>query len=294
MASHASSLTLSSQSNIIKPSTSIDDRLTAVEKIVASQQVMLEKLRSASEHCLPRTSEDIFEPPPARTPEEAYEPTPDLTPGGTYERARVKAGFLDHHEWNAAYIHGLIRVDGERSKSITMNPPCDSCASSGNLAICVSLAENDPYCGYLVYDKLVCCGWCEYERSRGIEDPQAIENSQRKIPPLERSEDQKTREKKANSIYIDGRKQEKLSAKQDTIFISGEGLDREVITTEIPRFLGTDALVRPGKHQVHLPRLSRKVTTNHFTGSTDIQGHRGLLYHSTYTSNFGKISGELT
>jgi hypothetical protein len=270
MASHASSLTLCAQSNVINPSTSIDDRLTAVEKIVASQQAMLEKLRSASEHCLPRISEDIYEPPPAPTPEEAHEPTPDLTPEAIYERARVKAGFLDHHKWNAAYIHGLIRVDGEQSKSITMDPPCGPCASSHNIAVCVSLAENDPYCGYLVYDKLVCCGWCEYERSQGVGGQQAIENSQRKMSPLERSEDQKTKEKKANSIYINGQDQEKLPARQDTFFISGEGLDREVIITEIPRFLGTDTLVRPGTHQVHLPRLSREIITNHFTGFTDV------------------------
>lgn len=44
---------------------------------------------------------------------------------------------------------------------------------------------------------------------------------------------------------------EKASAntqRQSTFFISGEGIDREVITTDICRYLGNDALVKPGTH----------------------------------------------
>jgi len=47
-----------------------------------------------------------------------------------------------------------------------------------------------------------------------------------------------------------GRKNFSISGRQSTFFISGEGIDREVITTDICRYLGNDALVRPGVHQV--------------------------------------------
>jgi hypothetical protein len=40
------------------------------------------------------------------------------------------------------------------------------------------------------------------------------------------------------------------TGRQTTYFINGEGIDREVITTDICRYLGNDALVRPGTHQV--------------------------------------------
>jgi hypothetical protein len=40
----------------------------------------------------------------------------------------------------------------------------------------------------------------------------------------------------------------KLTALQ--FWISGEGIDREVITHEINRYLGPDALIRPGKNDV--------------------------------------------
>ena len=40
------------------------------------------------------------------------------------------------------------------------------------------------------------------------------------------------------------------AARQSQFFINGAGIDREVITTDICRYLGNDALVRPGTHQV--------------------------------------------
>ena len=40
------------------------------------------------------------------------------------------------------------------------------------------------------------------------------------------------------------------SSRQSQFFINGEGIDREVITTDICAYLGNDALVRPGTHQV--------------------------------------------
>lgn len=35
-----------------------------------------------------------------------------------------------------------------------------------------------------------------------------------------------------------------------TSFVNGAGIDREVITTDIYRYLGNDALVKPGNYQV--------------------------------------------
>lgn len=45
--------------------------------------------------------------------------------------------------------------------------------------------------------------------------------------------------------------------RMSTFFVPGAGIDREVITTDICRHLGNDALVKPGSYQVGrvLPRL---------------------------------------
>jgi hypothetical protein len=40
------------------------------------------------------------------------------------------------------------------------------------------------------------------------------------------------------------------SSRRSTFFINGEGIDREVITTDICRYLGNDALVKPGVYKV--------------------------------------------
>lgn len=279
MASHASSVTLCAQSSATQSAASTEGRLAAVEKMLASQQVMLERLLSALEprFSLARTPEDIYEHPPS-TPDVVHEPTPDLTPEEIYERARAKAGFSDQHEWNAAYIQGLIRIDGERSKSIIMEPACPPCVNTRNLAVCVSLAENDPYCGALIYEKGVCCSWCEYEKVQGEEDERPNKNGHRTISPLDTNEDQKRKEE-----------QKKLSARQSVFFISGEGLDREVITSQIPRYLGSDALVRPGTQHVCLPVVSRTIITDHSTESYDIQVHRRIFHHSTPASHICKI-----
>jgi hypothetical protein len=44
--------------------------------------------------------------------------------------------------------------------------------------------------------------------------------------------------------------------RQNEYFIPGEGISREVIQADICRYLGNDALVRPGNHNVRLPFLS--------------------------------------
>jgi hypothetical protein len=248
MPSHASSVTLSNQSSSKKLAASTEDRLTAIERMLACQQVTLERLLSASE---PRLS-------PALTPKEVHKPTPDLTPGEIYEQARAKAEFSNQHRWNAAYIQGLIRIDGEPSKSITRDPPCYSCANTNNLAVCVSLAENDPYCGFVLYEQEVCCGWCEDKKIQGEEDQLPEVNCRRASSSLDGSEDQNTKQKQGNSNHIDRQEQEKLSARKSPFFISGEGLDREVITNDIPLYLGSDALVHPGVKEVCVLRCKSK------------------------------------
>ena len=40
--------------------------------------------------------------------------------------------------------------------------------------------------------------------------------------------------------------------RQNEYFVPGEGISREVIQADICRYLGNDALVRPGVHQVRI------------------------------------------
>lgn len=40
-----------------------------------------------------------------------------------------------------------------------------------------------------------------------------------------------------------------------TYFVPATGIDREVITADISRYLGNDALVAPGKHKVTYPAV---------------------------------------
>lgn len=43
--------------------------------------------------------------------------------------------------------------------------------------------------------------------------------------------------------------------RQNEYFIPGDGISREVIQADICRYLGNDALVRPGNHNVCAPLL---------------------------------------
>jgi hypothetical protein len=45
-----------------------------------------------------------------------------------------------------------------------------------------------------------------------------------------------------------------MTGRQNEYFIPGDGISREVIQADICRYLGNDALVRPGNHSVR--RLS--------------------------------------
>ena len=48
--------------------------------------------------------------------------------------------------------------------------------------------------------------------------------------------------------------------RQNEYFIPGDGISREVIQADICRYLGNDALVRPGNHNVrHFSRIVHRV-----------------------------------
>lgn len=49
--------------------------------------------------------------------------------------------------------------------------------------------------------------------------------------------------------------EERRPERQNEYFINGDGISREVIQADICRYLGNDALVRPGTHNVRLPTL---------------------------------------
>jgi hypothetical protein len=44
--------------------------------------------------------------------------------------------------------------------------------------------------------------------------------------------------------------QQQAQARTNEYFVPKEGIDREVITADICRYLGNDALVRPGQYEV--------------------------------------------
>jgi hypothetical protein len=73
-----------------------------------------------------------------------------------------------------------------------------------------------------------------------------------------------------------------------------EGIDREVITADICRYLGNDALVRPGSYEVSLEgehhQTLNKALTNALAESTDETASTRLLYHSIPKSHNRNIA----
>lgn len=59
------------------------------------------------------------------------------------------------------------------------------------------------------------------------------------------------------------------TTRMNEYFVPRDGIDREVISADICRYLGNDALVRPGHYDVryflNLPDLSRLATTSFLT-----------------------------
>lgn len=57
------------------------------------------------------------------------------------------------------------------------------------------------------------------------------------------------------------RQQQQAAARTNEYFVPRDGIDREVITADICRYLGNDALVRPGTYEVCLALCARKLST---------------------------------
>jgi hypothetical protein len=259
-------MTLCSQSSATETSASNEKRLVDIEKKLASQQEIIQRLLSAQEPVSPpaSTPEDIYEPPPAHMPEINNKTPTSCTPDGhhetptyhapedIYEFARIESGLSDFHKWNAAYIHGMIRIDGKQSKSATKYLPCGPCAEARRYAICVGLMDEDPFKEFLVGEKKVCCGWCEYEKSQSGDDQRPKERSPAIILPSSSEEMESIQQENPKFTDIDGPESRRQPARLPQFFVSGEGIDLEVITTDIQLYFGVDSMVRPGTQRVSL------------------------------------------
>jgi hypothetical protein len=202
----------------------IETKLTDQHELLANLENLLQKLVSAQE---PR-------PPPLPTPSEIY------------ERARKEAKYVDFHHWDSLYIHGLVRVNGETSISMKQVPPCEPCAAYNR--VCIVLTEEDPYREFLFVERNVCCGWCEYATI-----PSEHSQQNQETPRVEHLEDSGSsilvrHEKGLNDKHLENGDAAKLS----TFFLNGQGIDREIISQNITRYLGNNALVRPGTYVVCL------------------------------------------
>jgi hypothetical protein len=60
-----------------------------------------------------------------------------------------------------------------------------------------------------------------------------------------RRETERDRSERASRVQ-----QPPAAARTNEYFVSNQGIDREVITADICRYLGNDALVRPGTYEV--------------------------------------------
>ena len=210
----------------------IEGRLAAIERFLTSHQEMLQRLISVSE------------PPPPPAP----------TPGEIYENAREQAEFVDYHQWDSLYIHGLVRIGGKRSRPVTQDPPCELCAAHNR--VCIVLPEDDPYREFLFVERKVCCGWCEYdtipnERMQRNQEMVAITHPTDSGSPSRLTEHQR---REQNQVKSTGLREQENARKMTTFFVLGDGIDQDVITTDTSRYLGNDAVVRLGTYQVRLLR----------------------------------------
>ena len=205
----------------------IENRFTNLERMMTAQQELLQKLVSAQE------------PPPPPLP----------SPSEIYENARKEAQFVDAHHWDSLYIHGLVRIDGEISRAMKKDPPCEPCEAYNR--VCIVLAKEDPYREFLFVEKNVCCGWCEYatipsERNRRNQETcqaECLEDSGFSGPT-----NHQKRKKDKSRVGEDVKRMSQY-------FINGDGIDKEIISQDISRHLGNNAVVRPGIHKVCLSLL---------------------------------------
>jgi hypothetical protein len=64
-----------------------------------------------------------------------------------------------------------------------------------------------------------------------------------------------TRDRVRDREDRDRRAQQAAQARTNEYFVPKDGIDREVITADICRYLGNDALVRPGQYEVGHRRI---------------------------------------
>jgi hypothetical protein len=83
------------------------------------------------------------------------------------------------------------------------------------------------------------------------------------------------------------------AARQNEYFVPRDGIDREVITSDICRYLGNDALVRPGTYEVRWPHRRPSFTAgtvSHALSPTVPRRpcHAGLLHYSIPEPDVGE------
>ncbi len=80
------------------------------------------------------------------------------------------------------------------------------------------------------------------------------------------------------------------SARQNDYFVPRDGIDREVITSDICRYLGNDALVRPGTYEVgaSFALFWKSLAVSHSPAVARRTRHSGLLHHRIPKSDLGK------
>lgn len=83
--------------------------------------------------------------------------------------------------------------------------------------------------------------------------------------------------------------------RQNEYFIPGEGISREVIQADICRYLGNDALVRPGNHNVRpstfVNTITQDLQTDHKQGRPGffIRAYRNLTSVSLGNRRRGNV-----
>lgn len=80
------------------------------------------------------------------------------------------------------------------------------------------------------------------------------------------------------------------SARQNEYFVPRDGIDREVITADICRYLGNDALVRPGTYEVRPFRALAGAIRAYRSPvpASRRTSYPGVLHHGISKSNFSE------
>lgn len=85
-----------------------------------------------------------------------------------------------------------------------------------------------------------------------------------------------------------------MTGRHNEYFVPGEGISREVIQADICRYLGNDALVRPGNHDVCLPNFLIGINQADLTDNK--QGRPGFFISAyrnlTSVSHHGSLTAD--